>query len=174
MDCVNVGLSILSTKLFSFSRFQCTSEIMPLSTTSTTFNETKGCSDIRFSKSSQYCINKCIYTSANPFGVKLYNTAPDTSNFTVTIHTQNLDCSDPHIHVYGDQTKTQNHISNTENLNHFIGNFRELNYQESKSETHKCVYQTIVGGYWPYVFVKITQFSAENSFVCEVQFKDSQ
>ena len=123
---------------------------------------------------SHHNINKCIYTLANPFGVKLYNTAPDTSNFTVTIHTENLDCSDPHIHVYGDHTRTQSGISSIENLNHFIGNFRHLNYEESKSESHKCVYQSIPGEYWPYVFVKITKFSAENSFVCEVQFKDSQ
>ena len=122
-----------------------------------------------------HSINTCIFTSANPLGVKLYNTAPDTSNFTVTVYTQNLDCSDPHLHVYGDQTQTQNDISNTENLNHFIGNFRHLNYEKSKSQTHKCVYQSIVGKYFPYVFVKITELSAsENSFICEVQFKDSQ
>ena len=116
--------------------------------------------------------NTCIYTSANPFGVKLYNTAPDTSNFTVTIHTQNLDCSDPHIHVYGDQTQTQIYVSSVSD--NFLGKFRKLDQNVSQTKTYKCVYQSLPGENWPFVFIKIFSISqTENVYVCEIEIGNS-
>ena len=104
------------------------------------------------------------------FGVKMYNTAADKSNFTVTVHKENINCQSSTLVVYGNQRA--NHMSNhnlNSNIKHFIGHFKKLILDTEGADSDVCTYRYTEQELLLYVFIRV--FGKNTAIkVCEVIF----
>ena len=102
-------------------------------------------------------------------GVKLYNTAKDKSNFTLTVFTENLDCEQRGISVYVDQILPE-HFNTNINSKHILGSFKKLKLFNSGN--NQCKYISVSDRLWPYVFIKVfNDLGESNVKLCEVTFE---
>ena len=103
------------------------------------------------------------------FGVKIYYTAADKSNFTVTVHTENINSESSTLVVYGSQTANQpTDNSLTLNINHFIGQFKALFLDMDHKESNSCKYVSIEKNLLPYIYLRVFSKVAAVK-VCEVK-----
>ena len=106
------------------------------------------------------------------FGVKLYNTVVERSNFTVTVYTENLRCQFPEISVYGAQTAMEELDTNIyKNAEHFVSMFTEFKLDVANNENGQCKFLSMSDELRPYVFIKAFNIlDADNVKICEVVF----
>ena len=104
------------------------------------------------------------------FGVKIYNTAADKSNFTVTVYTENINCESSTLPVYGSQTANQSTDNSlTLNINHFIGKYKLLALDMKDTNNNASKYRYTEGKLLFYIFLKV--FGQNSAIkVCEVTF----
>ena len=103
-------------------------------------------------------------------GFKVYNTADDKSNFTLTIHTQNIPCDRSNVVVYGDQVGPEHFASRlSTNTRHFTGGFTILKSM-STNFINQCKFAYNSEDKLHYVFIKIFATHYSNSKLCEILF----
>ena len=106
-------------------------------------------------------------------GLKLYNTAADKTNFTVTLHVENVSCDRSSLVVYGDQVGTEDSSSRFMiSTRHFTGGFTILKSIPTTS-ANQCKYGYTSQGSLYYIFIKL--FASETgtkSKLCEVTFEN--
>ena len=106
------------------------------------------------------------------FGVKLYNSAPDKSNFTVTVITRGSPCNVTDFIVFGDQAETE-HLTHVVDVTtkHFLGQFKEMKRNELNSEDNECSFAAVTDENWYFVFVQVFNVQIIGDLVlCEVTF----
>ena len=111
------------------------------------------------------------YFSDTPFLVKIYNTAINKSDFTLIIHTQDLDQSST-ITVYGSQTTNQQSaIHLNANTKHFIGLFKKLSTDDDRSDSNDDIKKYIYKDSepLPYVYLRVVNTDVTIK-ICEVIF----
>ena len=103
----------------------------------------------------------------NIFGVKLYNPAPDKSNFTVTLLTGGSPCN---FIVFGEQTVTEHstHVVDA-TTKHFLGIFKEMKRNEQNGEGNECSYTAVSDENWYFVYVQVFNVqSSDDLILCEI------
>ena len=106
------------------------------------------------------------------FGVKLYNSASDKSNFTVTLRTGGSACNVTDFIVFGDQTETEHssHVVDT-TTKHFLGQFKEMKPNELNNDDNECSFAVVSDENWYFVFVQVFNVQSNGDLVlCEVTF----
>ena len=113
----------------------------------------------------------CVYFTGCVFGVKIYNTAADKSNFSVTVHTENINCESSTLVVYGSQRANQpTNDKLISNINNFTGQFKLLTLDMKDIGNNVCKYRYTEEKLLFYIFLKVF---GQNSAVkvCEVTFE---
>ena len=105
---------------------------------------------------------------------KIWNSITNTSNFTVTVVTENLECGHKGFLVYGQQDIPYNlDGSYTNDRLHFLGNKKIIRLYSSSVNNgqNECVFRHICGDICHYVFISVRDIpDGSNWTICEVKF----
>ena len=104
--------------------------------------------------------------------MKLYNSAPDKSNFTVTVRTGGSPCNVTDFIVFGHQAETDHsaHVVDA-TTKHSLGQFKEMKRNELNSEDNECSFAAVSDENWYFVFVQVFNVQSSDDLVlCEVTF----
>ena len=103
----------------------------------------------------------------------MWNSAEDRSNFTVTIYTQNLDCDDERIKLYGQEMPSSTLIIEGLNDDDYLMtatvNVMTLHISSHNEGLNQCVYHQVCDGGCNYFSISIGNGEEEADWkVCEV------
>ena len=110
------------------------------------------------------------------YQIKIWNSASNKSNYTVTVATENLECRPPSLLVYGGQDIPDYLTSaTTNNRIHFLGNRKLLILESSVNNSNgqnECVFRHMCDeDMCHYVFISVQNVPDESSWkICEVYF----
>ena len=110
------------------------------------------------------------------YQVKIWNSARNKTNYTVTVATENLECRPPSLLVYGGQDISDYLTSGTTNNRiHFFGNRKLLNLESSVTNDNgqkECVFRHMCDeDMCHYVFISVQNVIDESAWkLCEVYF----
>ena len=121
----------------------------------------------------RYCLLHVSFVTF-VFQAKIWNSATNMSNYTVTIVTENLECDDGSLLVYGEQNIPSSlDDSCPEERLHFVGKKKILRLNSSSVNNcqNECVFRHICGDICYYVFISVLNVP-DGSFwkICEVKF----
>ena len=102
----------------------------------------------------------------------MWNSAEDQSNFTVTIYTENLDCDDIRIKLYGQEFSSSTLVIDGLNDDYFMAttvNVMNLHISSHTEGLNQCVYQQVCDGGCNYISVSIRKGEEQAGWkLCEV------
>ena len=92
------------------------------------------------------------------FQVKIWNSVNSKSNYTVTVRTENLQCSNPNFLMYEAVSVPDDETPGaTDEQRHFMGNFKIpfLVDESSSNGENECVFRQICEDSCHYVFISV-------------------
>ena len=110
------------------------------------------------------------------YQIKIWNSANNKTNYTVTVATENLECRPPSLLVYGGQDIPDYLTSaTTNNRIHFLGNRKLLTLESSVPNSNgqnECVFRHMCDeDMCHYVFISVQNVPDQSSWkICEVLF----
>ena len=122
-----------------------------------------------------YLVNERIFANhyLNLFQVKILNSATNRTNYTVTVITENLDCDNKEMLIYGEQNiPNMDKIHPSERF-HF-GESKKILRLDSSSVNNgqnECVFRHICEHICYYVFISVLNVPDGNNWeICENSF----
>ena len=106
--------------------------------------------------------------------MKIWNSAADRANFTMTLVTENLDCYDKSLKIYAEQDVPDNYGNVfPEKKLHFLGGYKMIPLERISINNglNQCVFKHICVQMCYYVFIFVDNAPDQNvPKICEVQF----